>query len=114
MKLLFDQNISFRILRYLPQSFNDSSHIKLEGLINATDRKIWSFAKRKDYTIVTQDADFSDLNSLYGFPPKIIWIRVGNIETASVAKLISDYYYEIEAFLNNTDHGCFEIIHLKK
>ena len=73
MKFLFDQNISYRIIRQLPDKFKGSTHIKLEKLINAPDRKIWEFAKQNDFIIVTQDSDFNDLNSLYGFPPKVIY-----------------------------------------
>lgn len=59
MKLLFDQNISFRILRKLPEAYSGSSHIKTEGLMNASDYEIWEFAKLHQFTIVTQDSDFS-------------------------------------------------------
>ncbi len=72
MRFLFDQNISHRILKLLPAKFSNSTSVKNEGLINATDRQIWEFAKLNDYVIVTQDSDINDLNSLYGFPPKNI------------------------------------------
>ena len=64
MRLLFDQNISFKIIKVLPEKFVGSSHVKKEGLINATDKQIWDFAKNNEYTIVTQDSDFNDLNIL--------------------------------------------------
>lgn len=80
MKLLFDQNISFRILNSLPEKYKGSTTIKHEGLMNALDIDIWRFAKENGFIIVTQDSDFNDLNSLYGFPPKVIWIRTGNSE----------------------------------
>jgi predicted nuclease of predicted toxin-antitoxin system len=75
MKLLFDQNISFRILNILPVSFFDSSHVKEEGLINSSDLEIWEYAKHNEFTIVSQVSDFNDINLLKGFPPKIIWTR---------------------------------------
>jgi predicted nuclease of predicted toxin-antitoxin system len=81
MKLLFDQNISHRIVKGLPKMFQDSSSVKSERLINAPDVEVWKFAKQHNFTIVTQDADFNDLNLLRGFPPKIIWIRIGNLKT---------------------------------
>jgi predicted nuclease of predicted toxin-antitoxin system len=46
MKLLFDQNISYRILKILPEKFVGSSHVKKESLINAPDREIGSLQKR--------------------------------------------------------------------
>ena len=80
MRLLFDQNISHKVLQYLPDSFSGSTSVKKEGLINSTDLQVWEFAKKHDYIIVTQDSDFNDLNSLLGFPPKVIWVRTGNLK----------------------------------
>jgi len=67
MKFLFDQNISHRILALIPEQFSGSTSIKKEGLINAQDKQIWEFAKDHNFIIVTQDSDFNDLNTLYGF-----------------------------------------------
>lgn len=114
MKFLFDQNISYRILRQLPDKLKDSTHVKTEKLINAPDREIWEFAKQNNFTIVTQDSDFNDLNSLYGFPPKIIWIRAGNITTSDIIDLLLDYFNDIVEFGNNSEYGCFEIMKIKK
>ena len=75
MRFLFDQNISHRILCQLPIKFSESTTVKGENLINAPDKEIWEFAKKHQFTIVTQDSDFNDLNSLLGFPPKVIWIQ---------------------------------------
>ena len=47
MKFLFDQNISQRILKALPEGYSGSSHVKNERLINSPDRQIWEFAKSK-------------------------------------------------------------------
>lgn len=113
MRFLFDQNISYRILKKLPTVLQESTHVKSENLINAQDREIWEYAKEKDFTIVTQDADFNNLNSLFGFPPKIIWIRTGNISTSEILDLIMDYYEEIFQFINNSKFGCLEIENFK-
>ena len=114
MRLLFDQNISFRILKLNPVIFNQSSSVKKEGLTDLTDREIWEFAKKNNYTIVTQDSDFNDLNLLFGFPPKIIWIRSGNLNTQSISDLIAEYSFEINRFISDENYGCFEIFSLPK
>ncbi|NJK86452.1 MAG: DUF5615 family PIN-like protein [Bacteroidales bacterium] len=62
MRFLFDQNISHKILKLIPETFSDSTSVKKEGLINAPDMEIWEFAKINNYVIVTQDSDFNDLN----------------------------------------------------
>jgi predicted nuclease of predicted toxin-antitoxin system len=109
MKFLFDQNISIKILRLLPDYLADSSHVKKEGLINADDKAIWAFAKKNNFVIVTQDSDFNELNLLYGFPPKIIWIRMGNIKTQNLYYILTNHFSEIESFIDNAEYGCFEI-----
>ena len=53
MKFLFDQNISHRILKFLPEKFSRSTTIKKEELINTSDRAIWEFEKFNDFIIVT-------------------------------------------------------------
>lgn len=114
MKLLFDQNISQRILKVLPEIYNGSTHVKMEGLINSPDRIIWEFAKKNGFIIVTQDSDFNELNSLLGFPPKIIWIRTGNLKTQIIIDLLIDNYLEILKFVEDVNYGCFEIVKIKK
>jgi len=114
MKFLFDQNISFRVLKQLPAPFSHASHVKSEKLINAPDREIWEYARHNDYTIITQDSNFNDLNLLYGFPPKIIWIRVGNLKTTDIMQVLMDYQHEILDFLSDSTHGSLEIIKLKE
>jgi predicted nuclease of predicted toxin-antitoxin system len=114
MRFLFDQNISQSILRLLPEDFDGSTHVNQEGLMNSPDIQIWEFAKKNDYCIVTQDSDFNSLNSLYGFSPKIIWIRTGNIKTQLIAEILIESYSEIEKFIEDKNYGCFEIIRLAK
>lgn len=111
MKFLFDQNISHKILKFIPSQFSASSTVKKEGLLNATDREIWDFAKKNGYIIVTNDSDF---NLLYGFPPKIIWIRTGNLATQNLASLLIGNSKEIIKFNADEDYGCFEIVRIKK
>jgi predicted nuclease of predicted toxin-antitoxin system len=112
MKLLFDENISYRIVKKLISLFPESKQvgdIRLDGL---TDRRIWNYAKEGQYTIVTFDADFYDLVTLYGHPPKIIWLRMGNTSTLNIVKAIEDRIEIIKAFLTSEsfkDIGCFEI-----
>ena len=114
MKLLFDQNISHRILKHLPEIFTGSTSVKGEGLLNADDEEIWEYAKKKGYTIITQDSDFNDLNSLNGFPPKIVWVRTGNLSTKQLVDILVGRFSDIEGFINNSKYGCMEIVSFNK
>lgn len=78
MRLLFDQNLSHRLLPALEDLFPSSLHVRFLGLAEADDLAIWNYAKDHQLIIVTQDSDYSDWNKLRGAPPKIIWLRCGN------------------------------------
>lgn len=73
MKLLFDHNLSPRLVSRPADRYPDASHTSLAGLDRATDIAVWLYAQAHAYTIVTKDADFSDASVLRGFPPKVIW-----------------------------------------
>ena len=70
MKLLFDQNISFRVVKQISKIFPLARQVRELQLENFTDRKIWEFAKEQNYTIVTFDADFYDFVTLYDTHPR--------------------------------------------
>jgi predicted nuclease of predicted toxin-antitoxin system len=90
MKFLFDQNISHRILGILPKEFEGSSTVKKEKLINASDKSIWDFAKRNQYTIVIQDWNFNDLSDFFSCPLKIIWLRTGNLTMMGIKDMVNN------------------------
>lgn len=108
MKLLFDQNISYRILKKISEAYSDSSHVKLEGLKNASDSEIWEYANLYQFTIVTQDSDFNDIFLLKGFPPKILWFRTGNLRTDDLANILKNQQNDILDFEENNELGCLE------
>ena len=72
LQLLFDQNLSRKLVPGLADIFPDASHVQFEGMTAATDTEIWEFAKAGNFCIVTQDADFAEKSRLYGSPQKII------------------------------------------
>jgi predicted nuclease of predicted toxin-antitoxin system len=77
MKLLFDQNLSFKLSQALSDLFPGSSQVRLLGLAEADDRAVWQHAKANGFLLVTQDSDFAEMAALYGQPPKVIWLRCG-------------------------------------
>jgi predicted nuclease of predicted toxin-antitoxin system len=109
MKLLFDQNLSFKLCRQLADLFPASNQVKLIGLDTADDPVIWEYAKTNGFTIVSQDSEFFDLSSLRGHPPKLIWLRCGNQKTAFIERLMRDHHTQVLAFQKDTLAGCLEI-----
>lgn len=112
MKLLFDQNISFRIVNRISHLYSEVQQVRALGLNNSSDKQIWGFAKRNGYSIVTFDADFFDISSLNGHPPKIIWLRIGNTSTENIAQIFIKKHNLIENFISNPENkdlACLEI-----
>ena len=97
MKLLFDHNLPPGLVAGLADLFPHSEHVFVLGLERATDWEIREHAQREGFSIVTKDADFSELCVLLGFPPKIIWIRRGNCSTKALEQILRAHCDDIEA-----------------
>lgn len=108
-KLLFDQNLSYRIVNQLKHLFPDSSHIRLLKLEKADDLTIWQYATDNNLHIVSKDTDFNNLNNLYGYPPKVIWINTGNATTRAIIELLQKKADVVNAFLDNEESGLLEL-----
>jgi predicted nuclease of predicted toxin-antitoxin system len=109
MKLLFDQNLSFRLCGSIADLFPESNHVGLLGLSEADDRNVWDYAKAKGFTIVSQDVDFAEMAAVLGSPPKVIWLRAGNQSTAAISTLLRRHAGLIVAFGNDDGATCLEI-----
>ena len=105
MRLLFDQNLSRRLVGELALLFPDSAHVGALGLDTATDREIWAYAGEHGYVIVSKDSDFRQLAFLFGPPPKAVWLRVGNATTQVIASLIRSRSDAIAAFCASDDEA---------
>lgn len=62
MKLLFDQNLSHKLVLQLADIFPDSAHVRQISLRDADDRTVWDYARDHECIIVTKDSDFADLS----------------------------------------------------
>ena len=110
MKILFDQNISFRLVKRINDIFPEAEQVRNLGLENSTDQEIWNYAKEKDYTIITFDGDFYDFSLVWGHPPKIVWIRTGNKTTNEIESILRKHQQNIEIFIADKELACLEII----
>lgn len=90
MKLLLDQNVSFRVLKRLPIGFSGSTSLRTIGLHGAKDVQIWEYAKRNEFVILTHDSDFNDFSLQFGFPLKVIWLRTGNRSSGAIVDLLTE------------------------
>ena len=101
MKLLFDENLSPKLVARLASEFPDSVHVSRVGLDQADDAVVWKYADENSLTIVTKDADFSEISLRLGSPPKVIWFRRGNCSVDDTSAMLRDHVDGIRAFLDD-------------
>nr|WP_068815060.1 DUF5615 family PIN-like protein [Phormidesmis priestleyi] len=71
MKLLFDQNLSPRLVNCLANLYPNSKHVYDVELDQSTDLILWAYAQQHDFIIVTRDADFNEVSLIQGFRLKL-------------------------------------------
>jgi predicted nuclease of predicted toxin-antitoxin system len=103
LKLLFDQNLSHRLVSALHDVFPEAEHVRNVGLKAAADTLVWNYAKSNGFMIVSKDADFHQRSLVHGHPPKVIWIRLGNCSTARIVRLLRDHVDTIRTFENDPE-----------
>lgn len=109
MKLLLDENISRRLVPALQKAYPGTSQLALLGLEQADDMAIWDYAKREGYILVSKDTDFLDLFALFGYPPKIIYLALGNCANQQILDSLLHSQADICAQLSKDEVGLVEI-----
>jgi predicted nuclease of predicted toxin-antitoxin system len=105
MKLLFDHNLSPRLVNQLADLFPESTHLYTLGMDQADDREVWNYAQTNGFTIITRDSDYNELLVLRGFPPKVIWIRRGNCSTNEIAAILRSHLADIQTLASDSTLG---------
>jgi predicted nuclease of predicted toxin-antitoxin system len=106
MKLLFDENLSPRLVESLRDLYPGSDHVHNLNLGGAQDSEVWDYAKLNGFAIVSKDSDFAARSVLENNPPKIIWIRLGNCSTDDVESLLRSTFEKIRGFLEEDEETC--------
>lgn len=111
IRLLLDENTSWRLSRLLDTAFDDVVHVSSTELgESSADTAIWEYARKHGQCIVTNDDDFHMLSAVRGFPPKVILLRMGNQSTRYVADVLLNSRAQIEQFLASEEYGVLEIL----
>src|SRR5262249_18902316 len=104
--MLFDENLSSRLMEALGDIYPDSAHVHECGLGSSDDLAIWQYAKSNGFAIVSKDSDFQERSVLQGHPPKIIWLRVGNCTSAEIEVLLRSASSSIMRFGAQEQESC--------
>jgi predicted nuclease of predicted toxin-antitoxin system len=105
VKLLFDQNLSPRLVAQLADVFADSLHVRQADLDRADDDAIWRFARDNGFAIVTKDPDFQERSQIAGSAPRVVWIRRGNCSTQDIEAMLRKHAPHIAALEQETGNG---------
>ena len=100
MKLLFDNNLSVLLPEAVKAYFPDSRHVSDLGIDQFSDRELWHYAQMHEFTIVTKDKDFYHLAITLGYPPKLVWLTIGNCKNSEVIELIVNHQNGIKQFIS--------------
>lgn len=76
------------------------------GLKAADDPAVWEYAKENELIIVSKDVDMHDRSFIFGYPPKVVWVRLGNCSTIDVENLLRREFSAIETFYQD-DYASF-------
>ncbi len=109
MKLLVDQNLPRRLVEVLQREFPGSKHVRDLGLDQVDDGVLWKLAADQGFTIVSEDSDFRQRVFLYGPPPKVVWVRVGNCPTKTVLGIVQRRLADLLAFSADAGSGLLVI-----
>lgn len=102
MKFLLDENLSFRLVRRIEDLFPGSTHVRSVDLLQAPDREIWTYAREHEFALLTADADFYEMATALGSPPKVVWLRGCDYANAIAEEIIRRESIRISEFLNNS------------
>ena len=110
MKLLIDENLSYRLVKQLQELFPGTEQVRRLGLTCRRDISIWEFARQQGFVILTQDEDFLDLSLVRGAPPKVLLLRTGNLPSSRVVELLRNQQLTIHALLTpESEVNCLQL-----
>jgi len=105
VKLLFDENLPAELAGRLADIYPASTSVAEALQRPASDMEVWNFARQQGFTIATKDNDFEQLAYLRGYPPKVIWLRCGNVPTERIEKLLREARARVEQFASDSQNA---------
>jgi len=91
MRFLIDENLPHQLGQILRINSLHATRLSEQP----TDTELWNYAKDNDLIILTKDTDFFDRLLLNGPPPKVIWVRLGNIRKQQLIETLAQRWPDI-------------------
>jgi len=103
IRFLVDENLPATLAAKVPVSCLHATDLGGQP----TDDSLWSYARREGWIILTKDADFFERLALEGPPPKVVWVRTGNLRRSQLDELLAAQMPAIIRLLG--DHDLVEV-----
>ena len=100
MSFLIDENLSWRLERLLADRFAGCRHVTACGLERASDTAIWAYAQAHGLHLLSKDDDMRALVAARGAPPKLVWLKLGNVTTQQIVDVLLQNGDRVGAFLS--------------
>lgn len=100
MTFIIDENLSWRLIRLMSDEFPGIQHVNQCNLERADDHAVWAFAKTNQLALLSKDDDMRELVQANGPPPKLVWLKLGNVSTSEIARTLKAHAPEIRGFLS--------------
>ncbi len=101
MRLLVDAQLPPALARWLEQQGHVAEHVVDVGMMDATDRAIWTRAGATSAVLITKDEDFVTLLSARPNGASVVWVRVGNTSRRALLDWFARWWPEIERILES-------------
>ena len=102
MKLLFDENLSHRLVERIADIYPGSQHVRQLGMRSASDRVVLGYAELMEMVLVTKDTDFDDLGILRSDTVRILRLDLGNCTTDQVEHVLRDIAPDLESMFEGS------------
>lgn len=110
MRLLLDENVSWRLAAYLRPHSEVVLHVRDIGLDESPDTSIWRYARQHGYDLLTKDEDFVRLVLADGFPPRVIALQNAQVPVKALAEFLLAQLPQLESFLSEqTEFGMLQL-----
>ena len=106
MRLLLDENVSWRLAAYLKPHCETVLHVRDLNLDNSPDTHIWRYARQQGFDLITKDEDFVRLVVAEGFPPRVVAVQNAQVPVRQLADFLLARLPQLRQFLGEqTEFG---------
>jgi predicted nuclease of predicted toxin-antitoxin system len=99
VKFLVDANLPPRLCVWLRSHRHEAEHLFDRNLLTSTDTQIWERGRIERLIILSKDVDFYDRALLFGAPPQVVHVALGNCSNTRLFEVLSDEWTDIERAL---------------